>query len=116
MKRKFYLKPARKNRIVLFFLLSISFLLTNFGCVKKNIEDDKAVRIYVENIIVEEKYSYNPDSLRIHQQFIFNKYKTTKQQFETYLKNLEADQIKWQSFFKKADEYLTELRKSELIN
>lgn len=113
MKRKFYLKPANVNRkSALFFLAAALFVISNCG---GTIDEDKAVRIYVESTIAEEQFSYNVDSVKSRKGKILKKYKATRQDYEAYLKNLKYDEEKWTSFFKRADEYLTELKKSEAI-
>lgn len=115
MKKEYYLKQARKSKIILFFLVGIPFFLIQLGCSNTKIDEDIVVRFYVDNIIAEEKYSYNSDSLHAYQQKIVERYHINKNQFEDYLKSLKADQLKWQSFFKKAEEYLIELRRKGTI-
>ncbi len=114
MKKEFYLKPARRNKFI-FSLLVVSFLLIT-NCTKKIIDEEVAVRIYVENIILEEKYSYNTDSLRIYRKQLFEKYKISQNDFEEYLRGLKANQKSWESFFKKADEFLNDLKNTNAIN
>lgn len=79
------------------------------------IDEEKAVKIYVESAIAEEQFSYSADSVKSRKGKIFEKYKTTPQDYKAYLKSLEYDEEKWTSFFKRADEYLTDLKKSEAI-
>lgn len=114
MKRESYLKRARKNKFITSFIIIFLLLLTT--CAKKNIDDEVAVHIYVENIILEEKYSYNVDSLNIYRRKLFEKYQITQKDFENYFRELKANQKSWESFFKKADEYLNDLKKSNAIN
>lgn len=86
------------------------------GCSGNNIDEDTAVKIYVENLIVEEKYNSKPDSIEFYQKHVFDKHKTSKEKFKTYIKNLEFDQIRWGSFFRKADQYLLELKSNRAID
>lgn len=74
------------------------------------------MKVYVENIIAAETYSANADSLRIHKESIFNKYKITKKDFEAELEKYSDDKVKWADFFKKANDYLNDLKKNNTIN
>lgn len=114
MKKEFYLKPARRNNFI--FSLGLCFLLLLTSCTKKKIDEEIAVRIYVENIILEEKYSYNIDSLKIYRRKLFEKYKVNQNDFEEYLRGLNANQKSWESFFKKADKFLIDLKNTNAIN
>jgi len=86
------------------------------GCDKKNIDEQTAVKIYVENIILEEKYFYNVDSLNIYRKKMFDRYNVSAKDFEEYLKGLKANQNQWENFFKKADEFLKDLKSTNAIN
>lgn len=70
----------------------------------------------MENIIVNDTYSSNADSLRVHKQSVFNKYKITEKEFEAELEKYSDDKAKWADFFKKANDYLNDLKKSNAIN
>lgn len=113
VKKEFYLKPAKRNNVFLFLLLVLPIICP--GCKSQSLDDETAVKIYVENIIAEEKYLSNPDSLKICKQKIYTQYKSDKKEFNEYLKNLKGDKDKWESFFKKADLYLAELKKKGII-
>ncbi|MEW6701799.1 MAG: DUF4296 domain-containing protein [Bacteroidota bacterium] len=114
MKRKFYLKPARRNRLI---LLSFTVLFLIFtACGKEKPDEDILVKVYVENLIVEEKYTVNADSILSRKKAVFSKYKITQQDFEEALKNYSDDLKKWESFFKKANAYLDNLKKNNIIN
>lgn len=84
-------------------------------CSDNKLDQDKAVKIYVENIIVEEKYSFNIDSVNFYKGKIYSKYGISLKDYENYLYGLKDDSEKWTDFFKKAEDYLTELKKSEAI-
>ncbi len=109
------MKPAKRSNYIL-ILLIIILLLFHIKCSKENINEDTAVKIYTENVIIEEKYAYNPDSLRLSQKKLFERYKTSKKKFENYLNKLRTDIEKWQNFFKKADKYLEDLKNAGAIN
>ncbi|MEJ5350470.1 MAG: hypothetical protein WHS65_02645 [Melioribacteraceae bacterium] len=47
---------------------------------------------------------------------MFDKYKVSPKDFEEYLKGLKANQKQWESFFKKADEFLKDLKNTNAIN
>ncbi|MBI1939042.1 MAG: hypothetical protein HYS25_13100 [Ignavibacteriales bacterium] len=107
------MKRANVSRkLTLFFLTAALLIISNCG---GSIDEDKAVKIYVESAIAEEQFSYSADSVKSRKGKILKKYQTTRQDYEAYLKNLEYDEEKWASFFKRADEYLTDLKKSEAI-
>ena len=113
MKKEYCLKPVRRSdgRIILFLLSAFTVLLI-YGCGKKPIDEETAVKIYVENIIAEEKYSNNPDSLKTHRDKIFSHYDVTEEKYKEYFKSMESEPEKWQDFFKRTDDYLRELEKS----
>ena len=112
MKRRYYLKPARNANS---FVILILLILTA-GCGKPNIAEDVLVKVYVENLIVLETYSFNADSLLSHQNKVFSKYNVSKKDFEKQLKNYSEDSKEWQDFFKQANNYLVELKKKDIIN
>ena len=85
------------------------------GCESSKIDDKTAVKIYVENLIVEEKYSAIPDSIEIHRQKVFSNFNSSKKDFDEYLSSIKSNPEKWESFFKKADSYLNELKKNGKI-
>lgn len=114
MKRKFYLKPARGNKLILLFSTSLFLFFT--ACGKEKPDEDVLVKVYVENLIVEERYATNPDSILIGKKAVFSKYKITQQDFEAALRNYSDDSKKWESFFKQANAYLNDLKKNNVIN
>jgi hypothetical protein len=96
-------------------VILILFILSA-GCGKSNITEDVLVKVYVENLIVLETYSFNSDSLISHQKKLFSKYNISKKEFEQQLKNYSEDSKEWQEFFKQANNYLVELKKKNIIN
>lgn len=97
---------------MLLLILLVGFV---HGCKKYSVDEDTAIKIYVENIVAEEKYFSNPDSLILHRQKIYEKYKTSKTDYDNYLKSFEGNQEKWDLFFKEAESYLNELKKKGII-
>jgi hypothetical protein len=112
VKRRYYLKPARNvNSFVI-----LIFLLLAAGCGKPHISEDVLVKVYVENLIALETYSFNADSLISHQNKMFNKYNISRNDFEQQMKNYSEDSKEWQDFFKQANKYLAELKGKDIIN
>ena len=74
------------------------------------------VKIYVENVIADQTYPGNSDSLTIRKNSIFKKYGVTQKDFESELGKYSQDKDQWASFFKKSNKYLDELKKSKAIN
>ncbi len=112
MKRRFYLKPARKSKSVILFF----FLSAFFACSQKIINEETAIIVYVENIIVEEKYSSAPDSIIFYKKKVFTKYNTTEEGFKDFMQSLGNNTERWNSFFRKADAYLIELKTNRVID
>lgn len=113
MKKEFYLKPVKRNNNFLLLLLVLPIICA--GCKSQSLDDETAVKIYVENIIAEEKYLSNPDSLKICRQKIYSQYQSDNKKFNEYLKDLKGNKDRWDNFFKKADSYLSELNKKGTI-
>jgi hypothetical protein len=107
------LKPVRKNNIVLIFL---SLIVVYSGCSKEKIPEETLIKVYVENVIVEETYAANADSLIAHRKIVFSKYKITEKDFQNELERYADNKTKWETFFKKANDYLNDLKKSNAIN
>ena len=112
MKRRYYLKQVKNANSFVIFIL---FIFT-VSCGKPRISEEVLVKVYVENLIVLETYSFNADSLKAHQLKVFNKYNISKKEFEQQLKNYSEDSKDWQDFFKQANDYLVELKKKDRIN
>lgn len=74
------------------------------------------MKVYVESVTINETYASNSDSLRIKKQMVFKKYGVTEKQFEAELKEYSQDKESWGRFFKKANDYLNDLKKSNTIN
>ena len=111
MKRKFYLKPARKSSITL--LLGLLLLTC---CTRKHTPPNVLVKIYVDNLIAEETYSFNADSLRIHREKIFKENNITPELYRNELDNYKNDPDAWDQFFKKSAEMLDSLKRIGKIN
>ncbi len=108
MKREFYLKPAKNiNRFIVSSLI-IAALFS--ACQKSKLDVDTLVRIYVENVIIEETFASNQDSIKIKKEELFERYKISRNEYETELNAIGADQKKWEEFFKKANALLEDLK------
>lgn len=112
VKRKLYLKLVKRNSILLIALI----VIINSACNNEKVSEEILVKVYVENVIIEETYGFNQDSLKAHKQLVFNKYKITEAEFRKELSNYSDNREKWESFFKKSNEYLNELKKGNTIN
>jgi len=115
VKREFFLKQVKRNKLSGFLPFFISVLILS-SCGGNKMSEDIASRIYVENIIAEEKYAAQPDSIKIYHLKIFEKYNVTREDYNRFIKNLTYDIEKWNSFFSKADRYLIELKADRVID
>ena len=70
----------------------------------------------MENIIAEETYSYNRDSLIYHRDKIFKDNNITPEAFHSQLKELKDEPEAWDLFFKQSNEMLDSLRRTGKIN
>ncbi|MEW5843710.1 MAG: DUF4296 domain-containing protein [Bacteroidota bacterium] len=113
MKRKFYLKRAEKNKFLICAVIAVSFIFSY--CSQKKYPRDLLAKIYVENLVAEGKYDFNPDSLRFYQQKVFAKYKITQDQFKSALKSYQDDPKEWDGFFKRAKVMLDSLKAQSVI-
>ncbi len=115
MKKEFYLKLAKRNSLS---ILVLNFCLISFlsfsGCSDKKGYDDKTLaKIYVENLIAQEKYEEDKDSLMIARNKIFTESGITKDEFENAMKSFGNDRERWAAFFKEANSYLHERQKTK---
>lgn len=69
----------------------------------------------MENLVAEGKYDFNSDSLRIHRQKVFEKYKITQDEFTSALKVYQNDPKVWDEFFKRAGVMLDSLKAQSII-
>ncbi|KAF0152819.1 MAG: hypothetical protein FD143_747 [Ignavibacteria bacterium] len=79
-------------------------------------DEDILVRIYVENLIIEETHRSNLEILKQEKLNLFKRFNSTKEKFETELTKIGLDKYKWESFFNKSRELLEDLRKSGAVN
>lgn len=109
------MKQVKRNKLsgILSFFISVILLC---ACGGNKISEDIASRIYVENIIAEEKYAGRLDSIKITHEKIFEKYNVTGEEYNRFIKDLNYDIEKWNSFFAKADKYLIELKADRVID
>lgn len=107
------MKPVKRNSKI---LLLISLTLLCYACSKEKVSEEVLVKVYVENVIADQTYVNNTDSLRIYKEAVFKKYELTEKEFEVELEKYSQDKDTWARFFKKANDYLEEIKKSNAIN
>ncbi len=73
---------------------------------------DVTAKIYVDLLVIKEKYSANQDSLEIYKNQVFEKHNTAQDQYEKDLELLGEDNENWDKFFKLSEAYIDTLRKS----
>ncbi len=86
------------------------------ACSKNKVPEDLLVKVYVESVVINETYVLQSDSVRIHKQKLFDKYKISENDFEREMGKLSYDKEAWERFFKKANDYLNDLKASKAIN
>lgn len=112
MKRKFYLKQVKKGSNTFLFFTLLLFI----SCSQNNLEENTAVKVYVEKIIIEEKYLSQPDSIKFHLNNLFAKYKTSEEEYKSFMYGLGYKSENWNRFFNSANEYLIQLKKDRVID
>lgn len=106
--------PAGKNKILIAFVIGCALIFSY--CSQKKYSHDLLVKVYVENMVAEGNYDFNADSMRIHQQKVFDKYKITPDEFKSALKQYQDDPKEWDSFFRRAKIMLDSLKNKSVIN
>lgn len=100
------------KKLVLFII--ILFLA---GCKSKNdIQLETAAKIYVENIILEDKYSNKPDTVILLRDKVYEKYKLSKEEYKKIFDGFAVDKDKWSEFFTLSEKYLDSLRNKNTLN
>ena len=108
------MKQAKRNSIyTLSIFIAILFSCFIIGCKSQTIDENTAVKVYVENTIAEEEFSNQPDSIKNHQNKIFTKYHINRKDFEIFFSSMEPDTKKWHDFFERAEKYLSELKQKK---
>jgi hypothetical protein len=114
VKRKSFSKQAKRSKSFhIFFVLTALVFFS--ACQKTIIDEDKLVRIYIENNIVEESQPPNSDTYRKQKTDILKKYNITQKDFDEAMLDMKDDKEKWNSFFKKANVLVDDLKKSGTI-
>ncbi|NMB83655.1 MAG: hypothetical protein GYA14_17745 [Ignavibacteria bacterium] len=108
------MKPVKKDSKII--LCSLILLFFSLSCNKNKLSEDVAVKVYVEKIVVEEKYATQPDSIVFYKSKIFSKYNTSEEALKLFMYDLGFKSEFWNNFFKKADEYLIQLKKDRVID
>jgi len=85
----------------------IIFLLSVFACssLSKD-EKEKLAHLYVDLLTVEEFYHGIPDSIKSHQQKLFEEYRISAKEYLEQIKKMKEDKDEWEEFFALADSYL----------
>lgn len=107
------MKQVRRNSFV---ILAVSLLFVLPACENSKIDDDKLVKIYVENLIIEETHQNNPEMLKQQKELLFKKFKTSKAEFESELSSIGNEKERWEKFFDKSKKLLEDFRKSGAVN
>ncbi len=107
------MKLAKRNSCKILFIAVLLFIS---ACKENKPDEDKLVRIYVENLIAEETHKDNPEILKEEKAKLFQKYKTTEKEFESDLRAIGNDKDAWERFFTKSRLLLDDLRRSGTVN
>lgn len=95
---------------LLFIPLLILPLFLNACSSKKEIKEDKFIKIYCDLIIAQDTTNAMNESLRGE---VFRRYAVTEEEYNNTILSYNKDPKKWDKFFDKAIEYLGELRKKK---
>ena len=104
MKRKFYSKQVSAVSFLIALLIFSSFACSSLSKERK----EKLARLYVDLLAVEELYYGVPDSIRLHQRELFQKYQISAKEYLEEIKRMKEDKEEWNEFFALADRYLKE--------
>ena len=88
------------------YLLPILILFSYCGNAEQEVEEEKLAMIYVDLLLVNERYGNLTDSLNYHQQKVFTKHQVDETAYISTLESYRVDEEKWDSFFVKANAYL----------
>lgn len=98
-----------------YFLLFIIVLLS--GCKSQSdIRFETAAKVYVENMLIEDKYSDRPDTVIILRDKLYEKYKMSKDEYKKVFDGLSIDKDKWNVFFTLSEKYLDSLKSKQSLN
>jgi len=98
-------------------LIFIVVILFISGC--SSLEDKKlenAARIYINKLLIEEKFPDIPDSVTIMQEKLYSRYKTSKEEYQNFFSTLGRDKDKWDAFFSFAEKYFDSLKNTKNFN
>lgn len=99
-----------KRFLILFVLIVLA------GCRSSKDESlDTAAKVYVDNIIIDEKHVYNEDTIKILRAKVFEKYKLTPENYKKVFDGILTDKEKWDYFFTAAGKYLDTLKAKNLL-
>jgi len=99
-----------KKFLILFVLIILA------GCRPSNDADlNTAAKVYVENIVIDEKYPFKEDTVKILRGEVFKKYNLTEDNYKKIFDGILTDKDKWDYFFAAAGKYLDTLKAKELL-
>jgi len=102
MKRKYCLKQAKRNNILLFICL---FILLSCSGIKD--EDYKNyAKFYVDKTVLMEIYNHDSIKLNSSLDSLYSATKINPDQFNKFILSLKENKEKWNNFYKEVDEYL----------
>jgi hypothetical protein len=82
------------------------------GCAIKNgLTKQDAAEIYVHLQIIEEQYRESDELIKSHSKKLFEKYKTTKDDYQKFIADFKENEKEWNEFFELAEKYLSKLKK-----
>jgi hypothetical protein len=98
-----------------YFLIFIIVLLS--GCKSQSdIKLETAAKVYVENMLIEDKYTDRPDTALILCDKVYAKYKMSKDEYKKVFDGLSIDKDKWDVFFTLSEKYLDSLKSKKSLN
>lgn len=97
-------------------LTALLIIVLIAGC--KSSSDMKletAARIYVQNLVVDEKYRDKPDSAAIMHDKIYSKFNLSKEEYKKVFDGIMTDKERWDVFFTLSEKYLDSLKNNSNI-
>lgn len=81
------------------------------GCnSEEKIDSGKLSKVYVDLLIVNQRYAAFPDSIEIYRPHVFDKYKISEEAYSSQLEKMKKDGATWDEFFKSSLAYLDTLK------
>ncbi|MBN1302321.1 MAG: hypothetical protein JW995_13980 [Melioribacteraceae bacterium] len=96
-----------------FYAISVAALIITSACNEQPLlNKETAARIYVDLLVIKEKFYSQKDSIQIYKEKVFDKYGTDSLAYKLTLEKYEVDQDEWKEFFDLSEQYLDTLRTS----